>query len=88
MANLIVDRMMRFSHMIFYVSDVKETVLFYEKAFGFSVQFIHESEMYATLASGETLLAFASDELGESYLPLGYQSHSLKELPFFFNRSD
>jgi lactoylglutathione lyase len=36
---------------------------FYEKAFGMKTKFIHESNMYAEMESGETTLAFANDEM-------------------------
>ncbi len=73
--------MVNFSHMIFYVKDVPETVSFYEKAFGIKTKFIHESNQYAELETGSTALAFASDQLGAMNLPNGYIHHNLAQKP-------
>ena len=73
--------MIRFSHTIFYVSDVLKTLQFYEAAFGFKAKFIHESNAYAELMTGEVLLAFASEELGDMNLPEGFLRNNLKSLP-------
>ncbi|MBD3344199.1 MAG: VOC family protein, partial [Chitinivibrionales bacterium] len=36
---------------------------FYSKAFGLETKFIHESNMYAEMKSGETTLSFANNEM-------------------------
>jgi lactoylglutathione lyase len=36
---------------------------FYQKAFGLKTKFIHESNMYAEMESGETVLAFAQNDM-------------------------
>lgn len=54
---------MQFAYTILYVENVKQTLTFYEKAFGLSIKFIHESEDYGELATGNTTLAFSSLEL-------------------------
>jgi predicted enzyme related to lactoylglutathione lyase len=53
---------MRLGYVIIYVPNLVETVAFYEKAFGVSRRFIHESG-YAEMETGATALAFASEEL-------------------------
>jgi predicted enzyme related to lactoylglutathione lyase len=53
---------MRLGYVIIYVPDLEETVAFYEKAFGVSRRFIHESG-YAEMETGATALAFATEEL-------------------------
>lgn len=63
-------------YVILYVRDVALTVSFYERAFGLSLRFMHESGKYAELETGSTALAF-SDELD---VPLVGQ--------FALNRSD
>ena len=72
---------MKFSYTILYVKDVAQSVAFYEKAFGLKQQFIHESKQYAEMETGETTLAFASNELAKSNLPQGFQENSLLNLP-------
>lgn len=54
---------MKFRYAILYVSDVRETVAFYQAAFGLECAFIHECGDYAELATGETKLAIASREM-------------------------
>lgn len=56
-------------------------MVFFEKAFGIKASFIHESGAYAELSTGETALAFASEELGEMNLPAGYQKNRKGSLP-------
>jgi predicted enzyme related to lactoylglutathione lyase len=56
---------MRLGYVIIYVPDLEETVTFYEKAFGVSRRFIHESG-YAEMETGETALAFATEKLAAS----------------------
>lgn len=49
-------------YMGFYVQDVPATVDFYRRAFGIALRYLHPSQGYAELATGETLLAFVSEE--------------------------
>lgn len=56
---------MKLAYTIIYVADVPATVAFYEKAFGLERRFIHESNLYAEMATGETALAFAGNEAAE-----------------------
>jgi lactoylglutathione lyase len=63
---------MKFGYTIIYVPDVTASLVFFEKAFGFSRRFLHESGDYGELETGETKLAFASHELGAINLPLGF----------------
>lgn len=48
----------------FFVEDVPMTVEFYRRAFGFELRYLHPSQGYAELATGETLLCF----VGEAFL--------------------
>jgi len=61
---------MKFRYTIFYVKNVKETLMFYHRAFGFAIRFLHESEDYGELETGDTLLSFSSislmEQLGKS----------------------
>ena len=54
---------MKFNYVIIYVDNAIKATEFYEKAFGIKTKFIHESNMYAEMESGETTLAFANDEM-------------------------
>ncbi|THB69459.1 MAG: VOC family protein [Desulfovibrio sp.] len=54
---------MQLRYVIVYVEDVPKATQFYENAFGFAVRFVHESNMYAEMDSGQTLLAFAHNDM-------------------------
>lgn len=54
---------MKLNYIIIYVDDAVKATEFYEKAFGMKTKFIHESNMYAEMESGETTLAFANDDM-------------------------
>lgn len=55
--------MMIFRYTIFYVDDVPATLDFFERAFGLERGFLHESNDYGELITGETKLAFSSTAL-------------------------
>ncbi len=54
---------MKLGYTILYVADVPATIAFYEKAFGLSRRFVHESNLYAELETGGTTLAFAGEPM-------------------------
>lgn len=54
---------MQFAYTILYVNDVKQSLAFYEKAFGMRTRFLHESGDYGELETGGTALAFSSRAL-------------------------
>ena len=56
---------MRLGYIIIYVSNVPNTVAFYETAFALTCRFIHESSLYAEMETGSTTLAFAGNEAAE-----------------------
>ncbi len=58
---------MRLGYLILYVVDVDSTIGFYESAFGLKRRFVHESGAYAELETGNTVLAFASEDLASSH---------------------
>lgn len=72
---------MKFGYTIVYVSSVVDTLSFYNQAFGFETRFLHESGDYGELNTGETVLAFASHELGELNLDGHYQKTDLNTPP-------
>jgi lactoylglutathione lyase len=72
---------MRFGYAIAYVQEVERSVSFYERAFGLKRRFVDESGQYAEMETGETTLAFASNELGHSNLPGGFRENDPTEPP-------
>jgi lactoylglutathione lyase len=74
--------MVKFGYTILYVSDVTQSIVFYEKAFGFVRKFITPENDYGELLTGETTLAFASKSLANSNLKNGFLESQLGEKPF------
>jgi lactoylglutathione lyase len=72
---------MKFGYTIVYVSSVADALAFYKDAFGFETRFFHESGDYGELDTGETVLAFASHDLGEMNLDGHYQKTDLTAMP-------
>lgn len=52
---------MNLGYIIIYVADVPITISFYEKAFGLKLRFLHESNQYAEMETGQTALAFVNE---------------------------
>ncbi|MGR3812064.1 VOC family protein [Jiulongibacter sp. NS-SX5] len=73
---------MEFKYTILYVSDVKKTLTFYQKAFGFATKFMTPEEDYGELLTGNTALSFASLKLANSNLRKGFKVSTVKEQPF------
>ena len=63
---------MKFGYTIIYVPAVETSLSFFEKAFGFARRFVSEQGDYGELETGETTLAFASHNLGQTNLLKGY----------------
>jgi lactoylglutathione lyase len=72
---------MRFAYAIAYVREVERSVAFYEQAFGLQRRFVDESGQYAEMETGETTLAFASNQLGASNLPGDFRRNDPAEPP-------
>jgi lactoylglutathione lyase len=49
---------MKLGYTLIYVDDVKKTMKFYEKAFGLKPGFLHESNQYGEMVTGDTKLGF------------------------------
>lgn len=75
---------MRFGYTLIYVPDVSASLAFFEKAFGFTKRFLHESGDYGELNTGETTLAFASHAFGATHFPSGYVEASASQKPLGF----
>lgn len=74
--------MLKYGYTIVYVTSVEKTLDFYKKAFGFEIRFLHDSKDYGELETGETVLAFASHEMGEMNLNGKYSKAGTSENPF------
>jgi lactoylglutathione lyase len=72
---------MKFGYTIIYVPSVSESLSFFEKAFGFSRRFLHDSGDYGELSTGDTTLAFASHALGAMNIPTGYVAANASAQP-------
>lgn len=73
---------MKFGYTLIYVPNVEASLSFFEKAFGFTRRFLHESGGYGELNTGETTLAFASHEIfGVTNFPSGYVAASSSKQP-------
>ena len=72
---------MKFGYTIVYVPEVSASLAFFEKAFGFTQRFLHESGTYGELNTGETTLAFASHALGAMNFPGGHVEASSSQQP-------
>jgi uncharacterized glyoxalase superfamily protein PhnB len=62
---------MQFGATVLYVDDVGATVEFYSRAFGLRLRFFDEALGFAELDIGGSILAVASQSLGETLMP-GY----------------
>jgi len=71
----------KFGYTIVYVVSVVEALSFYQEAFGFETRFLHESNQYGELETGETVLAFATHEMGEMNLEGKYQKTNPDSAP-------
>jgi catechol 2,3-dioxygenase-like lactoylglutathione lyase family enzyme len=71
---------MKLGYTIVYVPDVAASLDFFERAFGLTRKFLHESGTYGELDTGETTLSFAAHSLGDSNFPGGHvEAHSSKQ---------
>ena len=72
---------MKLGYTIVYVPNVAASLSFFEAAFGLKTKFLHDSGTYGELATGETTLAFAAHELGDSHFPGGIVRASESKAP-------
>ena len=74
--------MIKFAYTILYVNDVEKSIIFYEKAFGFTRKFLTPENDYGELLVGETTWSFASKTLAHSNLKDGFVESNLNDKPF------
>ena len=72
---------MEFGYTIVYVPDVAASLTFFERAFGFPRRFLHESQTYGELDTGDTTLSFAAPELGAMNFSTGHVEASSSAKP-------
>ena len=73
---------MKYAYTILYVENVTETIEFYKEAFGFEQKFVTPENDYGELFSGETTIAFASIDLGNSNFKQGFEMIDKSKKPF------
>ncbi|MFT7157948.1 MAG: lactoylglutathione lyase [Parvicella sp.] len=73
---------MKFPYTILYVENVNATLIFYEKAFGFTKKFCTPENDYGEFVSGETTISFASVKLGKSNIKEDFQVSTSSNKPF------
>ena len=70
----------RLGWVIAYVPDVEAAIAFYEQSFGLQRRFVAPDASFGELDTGQTRLAFASEQMGENNFDGGFQRPS--EQPF------
>jgi len=76
-----VKKMVKYGYTINYVSSVTDALVFFEKSFDIKRRFLTEEEDYGELQTGETVLAFATHEIGKTNFSGGYVSAEDSEKP-------
>ena len=69
---------MRLGYTILYVSDVRATIDFYERAFGVNRRMVKDED-YAELDTGATVLAFAANEFARQITPVPFDAADLSK---------
>ena len=73
---------MKLGYNLLYVSNVSETMDFYESAFGLEKGFLHPEGDYGEMVTGETKLGFVSHKLASSH-GFSYRKQTKADLPSF-----
>ena len=72
---------MNFAYTIVYVADVAASLDFFERAFGLTRRFLHESGSYGELETGATTLSFAAHATARANLGGDYAAADASSLP-------
>lgn len=70
---------MKFGYSIIYVENVRDTVEFYERAFGFQRLFVTDANEYGELDTGVTKLAFAANTFVKTIMPYPFEEAALNK---------
>ena len=73
---------MKFGYTLLYVRNVKETMDFYERAFGLAKGFLHENQ-YGEMVTGETKLGFVNHDTASTH-GFEFEESSLQKKPSAF----
>ncbi len=71
---------MKLGYTLLYVDDVKKSMEFYAKAFGIKKGFLHESNQYGEMTTGDTKLGFVNHETVKTH-GFEYEKLSIKKKP-------
>ena len=74
--------MVKFGYTILYVTNVTNSIQFYENCFGFNRMFITPDNSYGELETGQTSIAFASLDMANQNLKNGCLQSDLTNKPF------
>ena len=74
---------MKLGYTLFYVDNVASTMDFYSSAFGLEKGFLHDSNQYGEMLSGETKIGFVHHETAESH-GFDYMRSLTRNKPFGF----
>lgn len=74
---------MKFGYTLFYVEEVEKTMNFYHKAFGLAKGFLHESNQYGEMETGETKIGFVHHNTAGSH-GFEYEKPNKAGKPFAF----
>ncbi len=74
---------MKLGYTLFYVDDVEKTMKFYSQAFGLEAGFLHESNQYGEMATGETKVGFVHHDTAGSH-GFAYDKMDAKKKPAAF----
>jgi lactoylglutathione lyase len=72
---------MKLGYTILYVADVKRSLEFWERAFGFERRMLDDKGMYAELETGATTLSFVAHGYIRDTLPGGFRPAQVDEAP-------
>ena len=75
---------MQLGYTIIYVPDVATALVFWQRACGLELRFLHDSGTYGELDTGATTLAFAAHALGDSNFPGGHVAAHASPQPLGF----
>lgn len=73
--------MLRLGYAVIFVPDIRDTVAFYEAAFGLRLRYLNPTGQYAEMETGDTLLAFTSESLVSDF-------SLISGVNYYRNRSD
>lgn len=79
---------MKLNYVIIYVDNAVKAAEFYQNAFDLKIRFIHETKMYAEMDSGETILAFANNEMLQMNTGIEVQKGNKKCFEIVFSTND